>query len=132
MQARRLDGFINRELEGAVIETVEKDDYRLIFHCANGERWAVSWVTPNGEAIKGEPMLERWLFPKDGHIHKALAGQTVESIRSDGRTLIVQCSFWRFRRITWTGGGEPCLMKVDVVVTLPSVDVFGTAGEIYG
>lgn len=73
--------------------------------------------------------------PLDGHINRVLEGKTISKATKDGRMLILECTNGERWGIAWadpnTGDaslGEPCLVKVDVQVMLPGVNVFGAAG----
>lgn len=57
MRGYPLDGHINRELSGKVIENVTKDGRMLWIECTTGERFCIAWATPNGVGIEGEPCL---------------------------------------------------------------------------
>lgn len=74
--------------------------------------------------------------PLDGHINRVLEGKTVERVTKDGRMLIIECTNGERWGIAWATPngvgieGEPCLVKVDVSVIAPGVNVFGANGRI--
>jgi hypothetical protein len=71
--------------------------------------------------------------PLDGHINRVLEGKTVERATKNGRMLVLEMTNGEKWGIAWATPngagieGEPCLVKVDVVVTAPSVSMFGKA-----
>ena len=73
--------------------------------------------------------------PLDGHINRALEGKTIERVTKNGRMLVVECDNGERWGIAWATPngvgieGEPCLVMVDVVISVPSVDVFGESGR---
>lgn len=72
--------------------------------------------------------------PLDGHISRVLEGKTIELAEKDGKMLILHMTNGERWGIAWANSetgegfiGEPCLVKVDVRVMVPSVSVFGAA-----
>ena len=72
--------------------------------------------------------------PLDGHISRVLEGKVVQRALKDGQLLILEMTNGERWGIAWanpnTGEaspGEPCLVKVDAVIALPGVSVFGDA-----
>lgn len=73
--------------------------------------------------------------PLDGHINRVLEGKTIERATKNGQVLVLEMTNGERWGIAWanpnTGEGspgEPCLVRVDVKIMLPGVDVFSAAG----
>lgn len=147
MKDRALDGHINRALEGKTVLAVTKDGTFMTIHCTNGERWCVGWADfIQGEGYAGEPVIvavdslrdvSDEVEVRDGGIHHALVGKTIESARTDGLTLIVACVGGRSYGLAWVDPatrqrvrGEPCLVKVDATIMLEGVSAFGVGAEM--
>lgn len=143
---RALDGLIHRALEGKTVRAVSKDGSRMTIHCANGERWGVGWADfTAGHAYEGEPVIisvgdMRHAGPVDvvdGSVHRALDGRTIESARTDGEVLYIQCTDGRRYGIAWANPqtherirAEPCLVRVDVRITLGHVSAWDDGTEV--
>jgi len=75
-------------------------------------------------------------YPLDGHINRVLCGKTIENVTKDGRMLAIQCTTGEIFRIAWATPngvgveGEPCLVKVDVSLIVPSAGIVGAAKAI--
>lgn len=72
--------------------------------------------------------------PLDGHINRVLEGKKITKALKNGTMLVLEMENGERWGIAWanpeTGEaapGEPCLVKVDVQVIIPSVSVFGGA-----
>lgn len=69
----------------------------------------------------------------DGHINRVLEGKTIERATKDGRMLVLEMENGERWGIAWATEngvgieGEPCLVRVDVKIAVPSVAVFGEA-----
>lgn len=142
---RTVDGFIHRLIDGTKVLAVSKDGQSMTVHAENGERWQIWFVNPNtGELIPGEPSVTGteafrlrdgdMAFPKDGHVHSFLVGQTIEKVQSNGQQLLFMLVGGAKVMVAWVDEHgqqfpqvEPCLRKVDVVVTLPGVCAFPEA-----
>lgn len=139
MEGRALDGEINRALEGKKVVAVSKDGVFMTIHCDNGERWNVGWADfIAARGFSGEPVLLAIDDMKDlhsadtsdGSVDAVLRGQIIESARVNGDELHLNCAGGRRVWIGWAHNGvrvraEPCLHKVDAVMTLEGVAVFG-------
>jgi hypothetical protein len=147
MEGRDLDGIISRVLEGKTVRGVSKDGVYMTIHCTNGERWAIGWADfTAGKGFAGEPSIVSIdemrqasgpIDVVDGSIHRALEHRTIESARTDGDVLYIQCADGRRYGLTWVDPqtrerirGEPCLTKVDVRVTLGSVNAFDDGTDL--
>ena len=96
-----------------------------------------------GEGYRGEPAIvsagdmrlaSGQAAPADGSVHSCLKGRTIESTRTDGQVLNVQCTDGRRYGIAWVDPAtklqiraEPCLVKVDAKIRVEGVSVFGEA-----
>lgn len=140
MDGRSLDGEINRALEGKKVTAVSKDGVFMTIHCDNGEKWNVGFADfIAGKGFAGEPALISIddmrdagnPLPTDGSVNSVLEGQVIEHAITDGITLYLQCATGRRIGIGWVDDrgervrAEPCLHKVDAVLTLDGVAVFG-------
>lgn len=138
---RDLDGHINRALEGKTVRGVSKDGTFMTIHCTNGERWGIAWADfIAGKGFAGEPaivsvgdmhQLTGTVDVVDGHVNRALEHRTIESARTDGELLQLQCTDGRRYGIAWVNPqtkerirAEPCLTKIDVRLTLGSVNIW--------
>lgn len=141
---RALDGEISRVLEGRTVLAVAKDGQSMTIMCTNGEQWCIAWADfIKGEGFNGEPAIVAIndmrlaagdVDTPDGSVHGALKGRTIESARTDGEALILQCTDGRCYAIAWVDPttrqriqAEPCLAKVNVRMRLAGVSVFGEA-----
>ena len=133
---RTVDGFIHRLLDGLEVEAVEKTGDAMTLHATNGERWQLWFVNPNtGDLIKGEPAIQHGPgLPVDGHINTRLAGQTIDNVKTDGQQVLFNLVGGGSIVLAWVDElgqrikAEPCLRKVDVVIGVPGVSIFGEAG----
>jgi len=79
------------------------------------------------EVLRGRPL--------DGHINRVLEGKTIERATKNGRALVLEMVGGEKFEIVWATPngvgveGEPCLVKVDVLVNVPPAPIFGTAGK---
>lgn len=70
----------------------------------------------------------------DGHVNRALEGKTVVRALKDGRFLDLEMTTGETFRIAWASPngdgyvGEPCLVRVDVAITVSGVLAGGVAG----
>jgi|SRR5688572_9614448 len=141
---RALDGEINRALEGKTVSGVAKDGLAMAIFCTNGEQWVIAWADfVKGVGFPGEPaivavdnmrLVAGEVQTPDGSVHNALKDRTIESARTDGETLILQCVDGRRYGIAWVDPktherikAEPCLVKVNVRARVEGVSVFGDA-----
>jgi len=75
-------------------------------------------------------------YPLDGHINRVLEGKVIRRALKNGRTLELEMDNGERYQIAWATSnglgvdGEPCLVKVDVAVAVPSVDLFGETRAI--
>lgn len=144
MRDRTLDGHIHRALEGKTVSAVTKDGQSMTICCTNGEQWCIAWADfVKGTAFNGEPAIVAVndmrlaagdVETPDGSIHRVLKGRTIESARTDGETLVLQCAEGHCYGIAWIDPktsqrirAEPCLAKVNVEIKLEGVSVFGDA-----
>lgn len=144
---RELDGHINRALEGKTVRAVSKDGVHLFIHCTSGEKWAIGWADfVAGKGFAGEPVIVSAgnmrqasgpIDVVDGSVHRALEHRTIESARTDGEILYLQCTDGRRYGIGWVNlqtreriKAEPCLCKVDVMLKLGGVNVFDDGVEV--
>ena len=142
---REVDGHINRALEGKTVVGVTKDGTFMTVHCTNGERWGIGWADfTKGVGFPGEPAIvsigelrdaSANVEPLDGGVSRLLAGKTIESARTDGEVLYLQCSGGRRYGIAWIDPGtkqrikaEPCLTKVDATIRIQGVSAESGAG----
>jgi len=119
----------------------------MTIFCTNGERWAIGWADfVAGQGFVGEPAvisvgdMRQATGPidvVDGSVHRALEHRTIESARTDGEILYLQCADGRRYGLAWVNPetkervrGEPCLLKVDVSVKLGSVNIFDDGVEV--
>lgn len=140
MDGRPLDGEINRALEGKKVVAVSKDGVFMTIHCDNGEKWNVGWADfVAGRGFAGEPALialddmrdNGVALPADGSVDSVLRDQIIEHARTNGDELHLQCASGRRVGVAWVDArgdrirAEPCLHKVDAVITLEGVVMFG-------
>lgn len=52
------DGLIHSSLSGKTVANVHKDGHYLIIETACGHVIKIGWRTDDGQAMKGEPMIE--------------------------------------------------------------------------
>jgi hypothetical protein len=71
----------------------------------------------------------------DGHINRVLEGKTVERAEKDGRMLVLHMTNGERFGIAWANSetgegylGEPCLVKVDVHISVAGVSSASLAG----
>lgn len=144
---RSVDGHIHRALEGKTVKGVSKDGTFMTIHCTNGERWGIGWADfIAGKGFAGEPaivsagdmrLVAGPVDVVDGSVHRALEGRTIESARTDGELLHLQCSDGRRYGIAWVNPqtkerirAEPCLTKIDVRLTLSPTSPFDDGTDI--
>ena len=71
--------------------------------------------------------------PLDGHINRVLEGKVIKRAIKNGRMLELEMENGERFQIAWATPngvgieGEPCLVRVDVGLSVPSVDIFGSA-----
>lgn len=75
--------------------------------------------------------------PLDGHVNRVLEGKTIETATKDGRLLWLQMTNGERFALAWanpeTGEGapgEPCLVKVDVAVSVSGVVLGSEVGVV--
>jgi hypothetical protein len=141
---RKLDGEISRALEGKTVAGVAKDGLSMAIFCSNGEQWVVAWADfIKGVGFQGEPAIVAVdnmrlaageVSTPDGSVHAALLGRTIESARTDGELLMLQCTDGRRYGIAWVNPdtherikAEPCLVKINVALRMEGVSAVGDA-----
>ncbi len=75
-------------------------------------------------------------YPLDGHINRVLEGKTIKRALKNGRVLELEMENGERWGIAWATPngvgieGEPCLVKVDVKIAVPSVSLEGVTGRM--
>lgn len=138
---RTVDGFIHRSIDGKQIDAVSKNGESMTLHCGL-EMWVLWFVNPStGELQEGEPAIvgtaeyqlaaDTLAFPEDTHVHSCLKGKIVESAKSEGSILWLRLVGGESYGIAWVDSNgvrlavEPCLYKVNVLVTPEPVCAYG-------
>lgn len=71
--------------------------------------------------------------PLDGHINRVLEGKVIKRALKNGHLLELEMDSGERFQIAWATPngvgieGEPCLVRVDVGLTVSAVELFGTA-----
>lgn len=74
--------------------------------------------------------------PLDGHVHRCMAGKTIETVSKNGTSCTFHMTNGELFELTWADGngdpvkGEPILARVHVRIALPAAAASSAVGSL--